>query len=168
MNLPGVNLEKYRTWWKLELSPIISDLSQGKDRECTDLKKPFANGMKRAKPRSYRAKYSTQNDAGLQHVSSFFDIRGGSAIKNFVYNSCTESETLHFSLLTLFVPGSSYRRTCCSVHLLILGPSFLPLWHLPWNWVQGQLNQQPCRHSRRIWEGLLVRERCNGRQILVY
>merc|ERR1712048_573803 len=46
----------------------IDNKYRGKDGECTDLKKPFRNGMKRAKPYSYTARYNTQDDAGLQHA----------------------------------------------------------------------------------------------------
>ena len=42
---------------------------KGSDRECTELVKPFENGLKRAKPSSHSATWQTRNDAGLQHVS---------------------------------------------------------------------------------------------------
>ena len=38
------------------------------DGECTDLKKPYNNALRRAKPLAYLASYRSRNDAGLQHA----------------------------------------------------------------------------------------------------
>lgn len=49
--------------------PLRSDNKYtGKDRECGDLKTPYTNALRRAKPHSYSAGYKTRNDAGLQHA----------------------------------------------------------------------------------------------------
>ncbi|XP_063692575.1 uncharacterized protein LOC134824562 [Bolinopsis microptera] len=41
---------------------------KGNDRECTELKTPHSNGLRRAKPYAHLARYGTRNDAGLQHA----------------------------------------------------------------------------------------------------
>ena len=38
------------------------------DRECTELKTPHSNALRRAKPYAHLARYGTRDDAGLQHA----------------------------------------------------------------------------------------------------
>ena len=41
---------------------------KGSDGECVDLKTPYDNALRRAKPYAYYAQFKSRNDAGLQHA----------------------------------------------------------------------------------------------------
>ena len=41
---------------------------KGRDEECTDLKEPYNNALRRAKPYAYTAEIPSRTDAGLQHA----------------------------------------------------------------------------------------------------